>query len=64
MVMKKQAVKAAPKNDDSVVYKVMVALLIACLECLVIKNSQQIVSLFLQLAQEPFILQGVSNGNR
>ncbi|MBE6954763.1 MAG: hypothetical protein E7449_02490 [Ruminococcaceae bacterium] len=34
MVMKKQAAKAAPKNDDSVVYKVMVALLIACLECL------------------------------
>lgn len=38
MVKKKQAVKAAPKNDDSVVYKVMVALLIACLECLALQQ--------------------------
>ena len=29
-----------------------------------IKNSQQIVSLDLQFAQEPLILHGVSNGNR
>lgn len=42
MVMKKQAVKAAPKNDDSVVYKVMVALLIACLECLALQQVAKV----------------------
>lgn len=38
MVKKQQAVKAAPKNDDSVVYKVLVSLLIACLECLALQQ--------------------------
>ena len=42
MVKKKQAVKAAPKNDDSVVYKVMVALLIACLECLALQQVAKV----------------------
>lgn len=42
MVMKKQAVKAAPKNDDSVVYKVMVALIAACLECLALQQVAKV----------------------
>ena len=37
---------------------------LACLEKRVIKNSQQMVSMDLQFAQEPFFLQGMSNGNR
>lgn len=38
MATKRQAPRATHKNDDSVVYKVMAALLAACLECLAVQQ--------------------------